>query len=172
LHNRTNRLEKRHSQFRECFFISYLTNKSKDEINANADRIGENLLSIIQLEQQSTYQVSVHSTFKDLLNLRNGSSLADQDFFSPKNELQTKANALLQTSIQHAVGVQSLTLIDAKGTIVASSNRDSVHTDRADRDYFKEAMQGHAFASDALISKSTNSLIVVFAQPVLDDGGK
>ncbi|MFC5448590.1 methyl-accepting chemotaxis protein [Paenibacillus aestuarii] len=160
------------SIFVYMFGSDMLNKKSKDEMNANADRIGENLLSIVQLEQQSTYQVSVHSTFKDLLNLRNGGSLADPDFFSAKNEMQSKANALLKKSIENAAGVQSLTLIDAKGTIVASSNPDSVNTDRSDREYFKEAMQGHFFVSDALISKSTNSLIVVFAEPVLDDGGK
>ncbi|MBD0381185.1 methyl-accepting chemotaxis protein [Paenibacillus sedimenti] len=159
------------SIFAYMFGSDMLMKKSKDEMNANADRIGENLFSIVQLEEQSTYQVSINSTFKDLLKLRLQNKLSEQDFFSPKNDLQAKANAILQKSIQGTKGIQSLTLIDTKGTIVASSNPDSVKGDRSDREYFKEAIQGKFFVSDAIISKSTNSLIVVFAEPVKDDDG-
>ncbi|MFD0698648.1 methyl-accepting chemotaxis protein [Paenibacillus sp. GCM10027628] len=159
------------SLFSYMFGSGMLMMKSKDQMNANADRIGENLSSIVQLEAQSTYQVSVHSTLKDLLKLRLQNKLSEQDFFSAKNDLLAKANAVLQKSVQGTKGIQSLMIIDTKGTIVAGSNPDSVKGDRSDREYFKEALQGKSFVSDALISKSTNSLIVVFAEPVKDDDG-
>jgi methyl-accepting chemotaxis protein len=149
-----------------------LLTKSKDEMNANADRIGENLYSTVQLEEQSTFLVSVNNSLKDLLKLRGQKKMSDQEFFSSKNELQAKANELLLKSIQGTRGIQSLQLIDPNGTIIASNSPDSLKTDRSDREYFKEAIQGKFFISDAIISKSTNSLVVVFAEPIKDDDGK
>ncbi|QYR22386.1 methyl-accepting chemotaxis protein [Paenibacillus sp. sptzw28] len=160
------------SSFMYRFGSSLLLAKTKDEIRANADRIGESLSGIIQLEEQSTYLLSVNPTFKNLLQLRNALTMTDQDFFSSNNALFTEANAILTKSFEGTRGNQSITLIDAKGTIVASNLRDSIKTDRSDREYFKAAMQGKFVISDALISKSTKKLVVVFAEPVKDDEGK
>ncbi|WP_051287505.1 methyl-accepting chemotaxis protein [Paenibacillus taiwanensis] len=159
------------SIFMYSFGSSLLLDKSKDEMQANADRIGENLLSMVQMEQQTTYLVAVHNTFKELLELRNNNSMTDKQFFSPQNELYTKANDILAKSLLGAPEKQSLTLIDTNGVIVASSNLESVKDNRGDRDYFRQAIKGEFFVSDVLVSKSTNSLIVVTAEPVKDDAG-
>jgi len=148
-----------------------LLNKSKDEMNANADRIGENLLSIVKLEKQSTYVLSLHNSFKDLLKARNESKLPDKEFLSAQNELFTKSNDILTKSIKGTTGIQSLVLLDKNGITVASDSPKSIGINTAEREYFQKAIKGESFVSDALISKSTNSLIVVFAQPIKDDDG-
>ncbi|UKS28654.1 methyl-accepting chemotaxis protein [Paenibacillus sp. HWE-109] len=145
--------------------------KSKDEINTNVERIGQYLQSTAELEEQSLYLVSVEGELKDLLKLRNQKTLSDQDFFAPKNELQAKTNALLAQSIKGTQGIQTITLVDNKGTTIASNNPGSLKADLSERDYFKEAMQGKFAISDALISKTTGTLVNVFAQPVKGEDG-
>jgi methyl-accepting chemotaxis protein len=160
------------SLFMYQFGSKLLLDKSKDEMQANADRIGENLFSMIDLEEQTTYLVSVHNTFKELLELRSENSITDEQFFSDQNKLLIRANAILAKSLEGAKDKETLTVIDAKGTIVASSNQDTVGDDRSDRDYFQEALHGHFFVSDVLESKSTGSLIIVLAEPIKDDSDK
>ncbi|HEY2491761.1 MAG TPA: methyl-accepting chemotaxis protein [Paenibacillus sp.] len=159
------------SAFMYMFGSNLLLDKSKDEMNANADRIGESLLSTVQLEQEMTYLVSIHSDFKDLLKLRNENKLSDEDFFSTKNQLFTRSNDILTQSIKGIKGIETLMVIDTKGKVISSSNPVSIQADRSDREYFQEAVKGKFNISDALISKSTNSLIVSFAQPIKDDNG-
>ncbi|MEC0093526.1 methyl-accepting chemotaxis protein [Paenibacillus macquariensis] len=148
-----------------------LLNKSKDEMNANADRIGENLFSTVKLEKQSTYVLSLHNSFKDLLKARNESKLPDKEFLSSQNELFTKSNDILTKSIKGTTGIQTLVLLDKKGIVVASNSPKSIGINAVEREYFQKAIKGESFVSDALLSKSTNSLIVVFAQPIKDDDG-
>ncbi|NEW08789.1 methyl-accepting chemotaxis protein [Paenibacillus sp. SYP-B3998] len=160
------------SVFTYVFGSSLLLKKSKDEINTNVERIGQNLNTTVQLEEQSTYLIAVQNTMKDLLKFKYQKKLSDSDFFSPKNDLQVKANALLVQSIKGTQGVQTMMLIDDKGMVVASNNAEALKMDRSDRDYYKEAMQGKFVISDAIISKTSNTLVVVFAEPVKDDDGK
>lgn len=58
-------------------------------------------------------------------------------------------------------------LIDKNGIIIASSNRDNIGSSRTDRAYFQAAMKGQSFISESIVSKSTGSQVVVFAQPIL-----
>jgi len=148
-----------------------LLSKSKDEMNANADRIGESLFSTVKLEKQSTYLLSIHNSFKDLLKARNESKLPDKEFLSSQNELFTKSNDILTKSIKGTTGIQTLVLLDKKGIVVASNSPKSIGINAVEREYFQKAIKGESFVSDALLSKSTNSLIVVFAQPIKDDDG-
>ncbi|TXK81487.1 methyl-accepting chemotaxis protein [Paenibacillus sp. N3.4] len=143
--------------------------KSKDEINTNAERIGQYLQSIVKLEEQSLYLVSVQGELRDLLKLRNQKS--DQDFFSAKNDLQARTNTLLAQSVKGTQGIQTITLVDNHGTTIASNNPGSIKADLSEREYFKEAMKGNFSISDALISKTTGTLVNVFAQPVKADDG-
>lgn len=43
---------------------------------------------------------------------------------------------------------------------------------RGDREYFKQALQGHVFFSDAYISATTKNLCVTVSAPVMDQAGK
>ncbi|KWX77720.1 hypothetical protein AMQ83_35955 [Paenibacillus riograndensis] len=146
------------------FSSDLLLRKSKDEINANSDRIGEGLWTAMQLEEQISYVISVHNTFKELLELREQGTLSDQAFFSSDNPLFSKANTILQDSLQG--GNDSLLVLDSQGTIVAGTNKESLGQSRVDREYFTEAFKGKPFISDAIVSKSNNKLLLVFSQPV------
>lgn len=150
---------------------SLLLKESKDEMNANADRIGENILSTVKLEKQTTYLLSLHNSFKELLKLRNENSLSDKEFLSNGNDFYTQSNVLLENSIKGTPGIQTFVVLDKNGIAVASDSPKSIGINASEREYFQKAIKGEFFVSDALLSKSTNSLIVVFAQPIKDDDG-
>lgn len=57
--------------------------KSKDEIKATSDRIGAGLFTSLTLEEQSTFLITKHRTFQDLLEIRNSEGQND-DVFSRK----------------------------------------------------------------------------------------
>lgn len=159
------------SSFMYMFGSSLLLKKSKDEIEANSDRIGEGLWSAVQLEQQSTYLVSMHSSFRDLLKLRAKGTMTDNEFFSAQNDLWMKSNDLLKKSLEGSEGNDSLFVMDQNGTIIANTNLKSIKDSRADRDYFQQAMKGNRFISDALKSKTTGNWVVSFAEPIRDEDG-
>lgn len=144
-----------------------LTKEAKEEMASNGDRIGEGLWSAVQLQEQSIYLASAHDTYNELLNYRN-SGKSDAQFFSAANPYLQQAIDTLKTSLQGTSGIESFSLIDGRGTIVASSNDGSLQLDLSDREYFQQAMEGNRVISDALISRGTNNLVVTFAQPVKD----
>ncbi|MFB5761468.1 methyl-accepting chemotaxis protein [Paenibacillus medicaginis] len=152
------------------FGAKMLLDKSMDEVKANADRIGENIYSIVKLEQQSTFIASNNTVLKELL-IDRSEGVPDEQFFSQNNELITEANSLLLANLERSLGIQVMALIDTKGTVVAASSPDAVKGDRSDREYFKEALKGEPVISDALISKTTGKLGVTFAQPIKGDDG-
>ena len=49
-------------------------------------------------------------------------------------------------------------LIDRNGTVVAANDPKAVGGDRADRGYFKEAIQGRQIISEGIISKTLGTL--------------
>ncbi|AWB46042.1 methyl-accepting chemotaxis protein [Paenibacillus sp. CAA11] len=149
-----------------------LLKKSKDEIAANTDRIGEGLWTAAQLQKQASYIISSETLFRQTLELRESGKLTDDEFFSSKNPYFDAANDKLAQVLEQTQGNQSLLLLDTKGVIVAGSNKDSLGDSRADREYFQKSMKGEAFISDAIQSKSTGALLIVFSQPVKDQSGK
>ncbi|MEK4330733.1 methyl-accepting chemotaxis protein [Paenibacillus sp. FSL R7-0312] len=149
-----------------------LVKKSKDEINANADRIGEGLWNSMKFKQEASYVISVHDTFKELLKLRAEGTLSDQEFYSSKNPYYSKANKILQNSMKGSVGTDSMLVLDLKGTIVAGTNADSHGQSRSDREYFIEGLKGAPYIADAIVSRSNGTLVIPFAQPIKDQSGK
>ncbi|CAM3506308.1 MULTISPECIES: methyl-accepting chemotaxis protein [Saccharibacillus] len=155
------------------FGADLLTKKSKDEMNANADRIGESLSTTVDLEGQLARTLSVSPALRELLELRQAGTLTDDAFFASGNELMSRANAMFKETQAGSTGIESMMVADLKGTVVAGSNPDSLKGDRSDREYFQKVMEtGTPFVSDAIVSKTTGNLIVVFAQPVKSDGGQ
>ncbi|UQZ33252.1 methyl-accepting chemotaxis protein [Paenibacillus sp. PK3_47] len=149
-----------------------LLKKSKDEITANADRIGEGLWTAAQLQMQSSYLISSEELFRVMLELRESGTMSDDEFFSGENPYLNAANQKLANFLKNTQGSQSLTLLDTNGIIVAGSNPETVGDSRADREYFQKALLGQPFISDAITSASTGKLIVAFSQPVKDMNGK
>ncbi|CAM4366806.1 methyl-accepting chemotaxis protein [Paenibacillus endophyticus] len=151
---------------------SITLDKSKDEIKAISDRIGEGLFSSVQLEQQSVFLLSINSALTDLVNQRNTGKLADEAFFSAANGLHVKANQTLISSIKGMPGIESLMLIDKTGVIIASNNPEIITKTRSDRQYFQDSLQGKSVVSEALVSKTSGNQVNVFSLPVLDSSGK
>jgi len=148
-----------------------ITDKAKDEMIANGDRIGEGLWTAAQLEAQSVYLASAHNTYIDLLEYREDGIASDNSFFSSDNPHWAKANTTLKTSIQGSKNNESFTILDSKGIIVASTDDNLMQVDMSDREYFQQAIQGNVYISDALLSRSTNHLVVFFAEPIINKDG-
>lgn len=149
-----------------------LLKKSKDEITANADRIGEGLWTAVQLQKEASYLISSQELFRALLNLREEGTLSETEFFSGKNPYYSASNEKLATILKNTRGSQSMVVLDAKGIIVAGSNKETVGESRSDREYFQKSIKGEAFISDATVSQSTGQLIIAFSRPIKDLSGK
>ncbi|NUU64133.1 methyl-accepting chemotaxis protein [Paenibacillus sp. JW14] len=149
-----------------------LLKKSKDEIIASADRIGEGLWTAAQLQKQASYLISTDSLLGDLLKLRASGTLSDTEFFSDKNTLLTSANEKLIKIQKETTGNQSLILLDAKGIMVAGNNTELIGSNLSEREYYQKAITGEAFISDAIKSKSSGQIVIVFSQPVKGPDGK
>ncbi|WP_258166160.1 methyl-accepting chemotaxis protein [Paenibacillus sp. PCH8] len=159
-------------------FTSYLISsdivvkKSKDEINVLADRLGGGLWTAMQLQQQLSHAISVHSTFGELLKLRNTKEMTDETFFTDENPYFKKANTILADSISDTEGAKpDLYVFDKEGIMVAGTMPDVIGQSRGDREYFKESIQGKSFISDAIVSKTSKKLIIVFSEPITDEEG-
>lgn len=148
-----------------------LLDKSKDEMQANAARVSEHLLSTIQLEIQMNHLLAINNTFRDLLQVREKSKLSDKQFLSTSNEIYTRANKELMESIDGSPSKQSLSILDTKGIVVASSDSQLIGTDRSDREYFTEAIQGKLYISDATLTKTSKALTLMISEPIKDERG-
>ncbi|OBZ14616.1 chemotaxis protein [Bacillus sp. FJAT-27264] len=149
-----------------------LLKKSKDEIVASADRIGEGLWTAAQLQKQAAYLISTDSLFHDLLKLRASGTLSDTEFFSDKNTLLTPAKEKMIKIQKETTGTQSLILLDTKGIMVAGNNTELIGSNLSEREYYQKAIAGEAFISDAIKSKSSGQIVIVFSQPVKGPDGK
>ncbi|MEK4437572.1 methyl-accepting chemotaxis protein [Paenibacillus sp. FSL K6-2862] len=143
--------------------------KSKDEIKATSDRIGAGLFTSLTLEEQSTFLITTHRTFEELLQIRNSGEQSDDAFFSENSELIDKANGILSDSLAGMEGNSNIILLDKEGIIVAANDPSALKGERADRDYFKQAIQGRNVISDGIISKTLGTLGNAFAMPIYND---
>lgn len=143
--------------------------KSKDEIQSTSDRIGAGLFTSLSLEEQSTFLITTHRTFQDLLEIRDTAGQSDDAFFSENSELVNKANGILADSLTGMEGSSVLILLDREGVVVAANNPEVVGGERATRTYFQQALQGKNYVSEGVISESLGTLGTVFAMPIYGD---
>ena len=154
-----------------CYRVaeSITLDKSKDEIKATSDRIGAGLFTSLTLEEQSTFLITTHRTFADLLQIRNSGEQSDDTFFTENSELIDKANGILADSLAGMEGNSNIILLDKEGVIVAANDPSALKGERSDRDYFKQAIQGRNVISDGIISKTLGTLGNAFAMPIYND---
>nr|WP_183597370.1 methyl-accepting chemotaxis protein [Paenibacillus phyllosphaerae] len=153
------------------FGSDLLLQKSKDEMTANANRIGEEMWTTVNLQQQTVHMVSIHNTFEELIEAHDAKTMEDSVFFSDANPLFAKANDILTESLAGAKSVNNFMVVDQAGTILANSNPDSIGESRADREYFQKAIAGESFVSDAIVSKSTGGLLIAISEPIKANDG-
>lgn len=155
-----------------CYSVAAVItlDKSKDEIQSTSDRIGAGLSTSLSLEEQSTFLITTHRTFQDLLEIRNAAESKDNEaFFEENSALVNKANGILADSLAGMEGNSVLILVDRNGTVVAANDPESLGGERADRAYFQEAIQGRNVISEGIISKTLGTLGTVFASPIYND---
>jgi len=60
-------------------------------------------------------------------------------------------------------------ILDKQGRVLVSTAGSGVGSNRADRDYFKEAMQGKTVISEPMFSRTTEKSVVIICTPVYQD---
>lgn len=91
--------------------------------------------------------------------------VANRSEFKALNIDQAKAVALEDIK---RLGYLDFALVDLKGTAVYFNTNKSV--DLSDRGYVKKALNGQANVSDVIISKVTNSAVIMYAVPITEKG--
>ena len=84
-------------------------------------------------------------------------------------KLNDQVNKLLDQYVNKLNNSEHLFLIDAKGSIVADSDRNLIGRNMSDRAYVKTALGGAATISETLTSKSTGAQVIAFANPIRDN---
>ncbi|MDQ0171158.1 methyl-accepting chemotaxis protein [Paenibacillus tundrae] len=146
--------------------------KSKDEIRATSDRVGEGLFATLSMEEQSTFLITTHGIFRDLLGIRNQEGQNTEAFFADNSEMIDQANGILADNLAGMEGNSTIILLDRNGLVVASNNPEALQGDRSDRLYFQQAMEGKNIISEGVISKSLGTLGNVFAMPIYDENNQ
>ncbi|KQY82684.1 hypothetical protein ASD24_14980 [Paenibacillus sp. Root52] len=157
-----------------CYKVaeSITMDKSKDEIRATSDRVGEGLFATLSMEEQSTFLITTHGIFRDLLDIRNQEGQNTEAFFADNSEMIDQANGILADNLAGMEGNSTIILLDRSGVVVASNNPEALQGDRADRLYFQQAMEGKNIISEGVISKSLGTLGNVFAMPIYDENNQ
>lgn len=146
--------------------------KSKDEIRATSDRVGEGLFATLSMEEQSTFLITTHGVFRDLLVIRNQEGQDTEAFFADNSEMIDQANGILADNLAGMEGNSTIILLDRSGLVVAANNPEALQGDRSDRLYFQQAMEGKNIISEGVISKSLGTLGNVFAMPIYDENNQ
>ncbi len=146
--------------------------KSKDEIRATSDRVGEGLFATLSMEEQSTFLITTHGVFRDLLAIRNQEGQDTEAFFADNSEMIDQANGILADNLAGMEGNSTIILLDRSGLVVAANNPEALQGDRSDRLYFQQAMEGKNIISEGVISKSLGTLGNVFAMPIYDENNQ
>lgn len=82
-----------------------------------------------------------------------------------------RARARMHQMLSRFEHLERVNLVAADGRLVASSHGvENGSVSFAERDYFKQAIQGSAVVSEALISKVTNQPVVALATPIQRNG--
>ncbi|MDR6723417.1 methyl-accepting chemotaxis protein [Paenibacillus amylolyticus] len=157
-----------------CYKVaeSITMDKSKDEIRATSDRVGEGLFATLSMEEQSTFLITTHGIFRDLLDIRNQEGQNTETFFADNSEMIDQANGILADNLAGMEGNSTIILLDRNGVVVASNNPEALQGDRSDRLYFQQAMEGKNIISEGVISKSLGTLGNVFAMPIYDENNQ
>lgn len=145
--------------------------ESKHGMETNADRIGEHLWTMVQVQQQSIQYITANGILMEHLKLRE-SGMSEADFYSAKNMFYGLSQTYLKDSIKGTKGNDIFALLDSKGVVVAATDESVMNKSMADRDYFKESMKGNSYISDAMVSRNSNKVVIAFSEPIKDLDGK
>jgi len=92
------------------------------------------------------------------------------DFQTIKNQDHGSMDEILQKVVINIPIISQIYVTDSLGMQIYKSSFPETMGDRSDRIYFQRAIQGEAYYSDALISRSTDKLISVIAVPIHNNG--
>jgi len=143
-------------------FSSYYMAKHALENAARSDAMGsvKGLAEILTLLFQSAItdveQVSRTRLARDVLH-----NPSDPEKISP-------FLALLKALCKDKPYYQLGTILDKKGTVLATTAGEGVGGTRGDRAYFKEMMQGKAVISDPIYSRTTQKSVIIIIAPVYE----
>src|SRR6056297_444307 len=133
------------------------TDSSKTLIRYMADSLGERIEDWMKARTDLVAAWSREGAYVSALG---------QGFLA--TQAQGQANTLVKNNMQDFNFLETINLINASGEIVVSSSDEAVGTSRADREFFKKAIQGDPAVSEPLLSRATDNPVVVIAHPLMD----
>ncbi len=134
--------------------------QNADEVNmAQASIIEEKMNEILN---KNFVSLKAFATAPSTIAYLKGEAASEADGEAIIAQLQRIDATLADGNSTAMSGADGMQVLRSKGNLV----------DVSDREYYKEAVQGHDFISDMNISKTTGACISTFATPVFDTDGK
>ena len=133
------------------------TDSSKTLIRYMADSLGERIEDWMKAKTDLVAAWSRESAYVSALG---------QGFLA--TQAQGQAKTLIENDMNDYNFLETINVINSSGEIVVSSSDEAVGTSRADRDFFKKAIQGDSNVSEPLESRATGNPVVVIAYPLSD----
>lgn len=147
------------------YVSSMLIHISEERINEVVDIQSNSLDDIIQAQKRQVQITAKIHEMEDLLESINKKTDA-----SSIEELMNRANIVLSKQLAGSRELETISLINTDGRVVASGRRDAINIDVSDREYFMEAMEGHIAVSNIHNSRLNNKRVIDIASPVRDQG--
>ena len=133
------------------------TDSSKTLIRYMADSLGERIEDWMKAKTDLVAAWSRESAYVSALG---------QGFLA--TQAQGQAKTLIENDMNDYNFLETINVINSSGEILVSSSEETVGTSRADRDFFKKAIQGDSNVSEPLESRATGNPVVVIAYPLSD----
>ena len=121
----------------------------------------ENRLNSDRKNLEEKIKLNLYAVENSVSFLLNSSELKNFDI--------NKFDTTVQNIISNNPIITQIYIMDKSGMQIYKSSYPDSLGNRADRDYFKKAINGEHFFSDVIISRSTNESIVVYAAPIKSD---
>jgi methyl-accepting chemotaxis protein len=142
-----------------------LLTQSKGEMDSISRQSMETINSMIEKERGAADLLASNKNLIDLLN-----SHAKGESAETLKPYIDETNQWLQDYDKRAGNLEHVFIIDQNGVGLCDSDVVSIGKKYDDREYYKAAIQGKSYISEALVSKDTGAIVVAFESPVLQDG--
>ena len=126
-------------------------------INTTQSR-AEHIKTFLNLEKETVMQLSTSVVIEELLL----SEKEEENYFQKHDKVLTR----LKYAAQIGEYTYDVFVLDAKGTIIVSSDEEDIGKDKSDNSYFLEGKEG-VFIKDVYISSHEQRITIAFSAPIL-----
>ena len=130
-------------------------------INITQSR-AEHIKTFLNLERETVKQLSMSVVIEELLL----SEKEEENYFQKLDKVLTR----LKYTAQIEEHTYDIFVLDAKGTIIASSDEENIGKDKSDNSYFFKGKE-RVFIKDVYISSYKQRITIAFSAPILTKEG-